>query len=268
MKIKDLSNHIVVTYKLLRILVALIAIAFPLILWIGGSLFGDLPLQSSISHYYHASDPINPGPAGHGVMRDVFVGILFFIGAFLIVYRGITDLENYTLNVAGILAFLVALLPMNWPPVTKYDVSKQFFSLHGACAVSFFICIAIVCIFCASDTLSLVKDKKKYKCYRRSYFIFGALMVAIPLLRICLKSFEPIAEWTTFIVEFFGISIFAAYWLVKSWEIFQTGFDKKAAHGKLHIEPRTLSETLRLHPLFIDDQNNSQEKTTGADHSN
>jgi hypothetical protein len=254
MKTKDFSNHISATYKALRLGVALIAIAFPLILWIGGLIFANLPLQGSMSAYYHASDALHPGQGvpGLGVMRNAFVGILFAVGAILFLYQGISHLEDYALNLAGFLALGIALVPMAWP----VDKDNPF-SLHGTCAVSFFVCIAIVCIFCASDTLGLIKDEAKRKHYRRSYITLGVLMVALPLIAASLKFFEPLRGWTTFFVEVAGIYVFAAYWLLKSYEISQTDLDKRSALGKLRIEPRPLSDTLRLRPMSItsvDDQ--------------
>ena len=62
MKTKDLSNQISATYKMLRLGVAVIAFAFPLLLWIGGHLLAGLPLAGSMSAYYYT------------IMRDMFVG--------------------------------------------------------------------------------------------------------------------------------------------------------------------------------------------------
>ena len=68
---EDLQTHMKATYLSLRIGMAALAIAFPLLLWVGGHIFQSLPLQASMSAYYHSS------------MRDVFVGVLVAIGAFL-----------------------------------------------------------------------------------------------------------------------------------------------------------------------------------------
>ena len=76
-------------------------------------------------------------------------------------------------------------------------------------------------------------------------------MVALPLLAACLKYFAPLRDWTIFFVEVAGIYVFAGYWLLKSYEIGQTGFDKKAVRGELRIEPRTVTETLRLRPMTV-----------------
>jgi hypothetical protein len=63
-----LDQHALATYFTLRRGVALIAIAFPLWLWIGGKLYAGLPLQNSMSAYYHAA-------LDGKSMRDWFVGI-------------------------------------------------------------------------------------------------------------------------------------------------------------------------------------------------
>ena len=251
MRTIDLSDHIVATYRALRIGAGIIALAFPLILWGEGHRRAHLPLQGSMSAYYHASDALNSGQGdrGQGVMRNEFVGILFAIGVILVLYRGISTLEDQVLNLAGVFALGIALFPMTWPvgSVPK----EKFFFLHGTCAITFFVCIAIVCIFCASNTLGIIKDEAKRKRYRMSYLVFGVSMVALPLLAACLKYFAPLRDWTIFFVEVAGIYVFAGYWLLKSYEIGQTGFDKKAVRGELRIEPRTVTETLRLRPMTV-----------------
>lgn len=246
MKPKDFSNSIAATYKWLRLGVGLIAFAFPLILWIGGHFCASLPLQGSMSAYYHAGDALHPG---QGVMRNEFVGILFAVGASLFLYQGISRLEDRVLNLAGVLALSVALFPMTWPEGSVPQ--DKFFFLHGACAVAFFICLGIVCIFCASDTLDPIKDEAKIKRYRRSYRILGVLMVAFPLSAACLKFFAPLRDWTIFFVEVAGIYVFSAYWLLKSYEISQTDLDRKAALGQIRVVPRPLSDTLLLRPMKI-----------------
>src|SRR5215468_3157099 len=102
MRQNSLDKHILATYFTLRIGVAVIAIAFPLILGIVGKLYAGLPLQHSMSAYYHA---INDGKS----LRDVFVGILFAVGAFLYLYKGFSGKENIALNIAGILAVGIAI---------------------------------------------------------------------------------------------------------------------------------------------------------------
>ena len=246
---KNLSNSIAATYKWLRLGIGLMALAFPLILWIGGHLVASLPLQGSMSAYYHAGNALVPG---QGVMRNEFVGILFAVGTILFLFRGISRLEDLLLNLAGVMALGVALFPMAWPE--KSGAPNSFFSTHGVCAVTFFFCIGFVCIFCASDTLDQlekVKGETQKTRYRKSYRILGVLMVALPLGAMCLKLFAPWRDWTIFFVEVAGIYVFSAFWLLKTYEISQTDLDKKVAQGKIRVEPRPMLERLTLHPLNI-----------------
>jgi hypothetical protein len=241
-KTKDLSNQIAATYKMLRLGLAVMAFAFPLVLWIGGHFLADLPLAGSMSAYYHASDALHPG---QGVMRNEFVGILFAIGALLFVYQGYSHLEDYALNLAGVLALGIALFPMKWPT----EPNDSSFSLHGTCAISFFVCIAYVCIWRAGDTLPLIHDVTIRKRYLRTYQFLGGAMVLCPVFAWVLISRMPSHNSAIFFVELAGIYVFATYWVIKSHEASKTNVDEKACLGKLRVKPHGLSDVLRPLPV-------------------
>jgi hypothetical protein len=59
--------------------------------------------QTSISAYYFTT------------AHAIFIGVLFAIGAMLIVYQGASDTENTLLNLAGVLAFVIAVVPTTRP---------------------------------------------------------------------------------------------------------------------------------------------------------
>src|SRR4051812_46828069 len=67
---------ITASYFYLRRGLAALGFAFPLVLWLGAD---PRHLQTAISAYYHYA----PGGSayGGGVMRDLFVGILWAVGA-------------------------------------------------------------------------------------------------------------------------------------------------------------------------------------------
>src|SRR5688572_6066749 len=77
----SIQKHVLGTYFTLRLGLGVLAVAFPLVLVIGGKLWADLDLQDSMSRYYHATR------SGRS-MRDWFVGILFAMGAVLYLYKG------------------------------------------------------------------------------------------------------------------------------------------------------------------------------------
>jgi len=114
-----LDAHISKTYSGLRNGIGWLAIALPLVLSLWGYWKHGLPPQDSISAYYHAFVPSGKPPgllevAGNGVMRNWFVGILWAIGVFLVLYRGYGRRENIALNFAGVLLIMVAMFPMDW----------------------------------------------------------------------------------------------------------------------------------------------------------
>ncbi len=227
MKAGELSKHISGTYFYLRAGLFALAIALPLTLWLGGLILADMRLLGSMSAYYHG---------GGGALRDVFVGILCALSALLILYKGFTHFEDYALNLAGIFLILVAIVPMDW----ECGDTCQRFSLHGTFAVLFFLCIAYVSIFRATDTVGLIKDPARKKRYARTYKILGLLMIASPAIAVILTVILQANvenRSTIFFIEAAGAYAFAAYWIVKSREIAVTDSEKLAIEGALRTDP-------------------------------
>jgi len=243
-KTKDLSKYISGTYFSIRVGLAVMAFAFPILLWLGGHFLADVPLQGSMSAYYHASlHSLDGGPAGQGVMRDVFVGILFAVGVILFLYQGVTRLEDYAVNLAGLLALGIALFPMQWSPGSELPGK-----LHEAFALSFFLCIAYVAIFRAGDTLPLIPTEAARKRYRLLYMIVGCAMVGCPVLAFALALLPALTNYKIFFIEVAGIYAFGSYWAIKTRELSETDFDRKAAHGKIYVEPHGLADAVhRIH---------------------
>lgn len=237
----ELSEHIGKTYRTLRIALVVIALLFPWVLGLGGYYLtgGQLRLQRSMSDYYHANaDPIGESSAsesavrerqlgsGRGVMRNWFVGVLFAISALLAAYKGYRPAEDVALNLAAVFAVLTAIVP-----------NQSGTRWHGYFAIAFFLCIAYVCIFCASATLSLIEKQKQGR-YRLLYTVWGVGMVVSPIaaaiLNVILRS-----DSYTFIAEALGVYAFAGYWLVKTIEISKTEADLMAARGELILPAGT-----------------------------
>jgi len=236
----SIEEHIITTYGVLRRGIGLLAIALPIILTAWGLIKYGLPLQDSISAYYHAFVPTAQPPglfeiAGNGVMRNWFVGILWAIGVFLVLYRGYGRRENTALNIAGVLLIIVAMFPMDWTCGTACPKV----SVHGVAAILFFLAIGYVCIFRSGDTLPLIEDPAR-EFYKRWYRTIGALMWVFPLVVAVLEFFHlrPFGTRTVFFIEVAGIWTFAAYWLLKSREISSSEADAAAVNGELVRTPR------------------------------
>lgn len=210
-------ENISASYFLLRRGLALLALALPILLWLGG---GWDHLQGSISAYYHysAAGDLNYGA---GTVRDVLVGILWAAGAFLFFYKGYSWQEDWALNVAGVAAVCLALFPMDWPSDDSAQPSLVSI-VHSISAVLLFLAMAYVCLFRSGDTVGLMKDEERQRVFKRRYVVLGTLMIVIPLTVVLLHYLVPGPADTSplvFAIEVAGIYVFAAYWLVKSHEI-------------------------------------------------
>jgi succinate dehydrogenase/fumarate reductase cytochrome b subunit len=220
-----LRKHIFSTYVWMRTGMLVIALAFPLVLWIvGGWLYG-LQLQDSMSAYYWA--PIKEG--GDAPMRVWFVGLLFALGCCLLLYKGYAPLEDWALNIAGVCAICVALFPMCWKPVSECPS----WSLHGFFAIVFFVLLALVAVLHALYALRVLRsrpseeeDPPPRKGYATWYVVTGAVMVLAPVLTWIMFESNPAR---TFWVEIAGISAFCLFWGVQIVQIHRSDFDQDLA---------------------------------------
>lgn len=241
----DFNRQITSTYRALRLGLAALALAYPLVLSVGAWLLVHLPLARSLSEYYHLFDPTHL-EYGKGVMRDAFVGLLFAQAALLYAYKGYTTLEDWALNLAALMAVGIAIFPMAWP-----DLEGGFaVSLHGGCAALFFVGIAYVCIFRAQDTLLLITDEKRRNRYKFIYRIQGMAMLLLPLAIMLMYSFSTHNNSAIFWIELSSIYTFSSYWLVKSHEASRSQLEQKAAAGELQIPAHNLRDSFRPIPIM------------------
>jgi len=207
----------------------LLAFVFPFLLWGIGS-WNEIPLQNSISDYYFAFAP--PTSA----LRDfpgrvVFVGVLFVLGFFLMLYRGFSRTENWALNIAGLSAVLVALFPTKTPAYCTNCGSNTDSFVHYPAAVVLFVCIAFVAWACTEETLvQLPEPKRRY--FRMCYYALAIIMIVTPGAVIVMTHIFGIYDKWIFIVETVGTVMFSAYWGLKSYELSKTGAEKKAMKGE------------------------------------
>jgi hypothetical protein len=103
-------------------------------------------------------------------------------------------------------------------------------------AILFFLCLAYVAIFRAADTLSLIRSDRKARVMRAIYRLLGFGMLVLPVTTAFIAAtWEP--TLIVFWVEVVAMSLFAAYWLIKSAEIKATNADRLAQEGKLRVAP-------------------------------
>jgi hypothetical protein len=206
-----LETHIASTYIHLRRGMAALALALAPVLWIGGAVVFDLPLQTSMSAYYYTA------------MRDVFVGALCALGAFLFLYKGYTPRENWALNIAGICGPLLALFPTR--VAGDCAPAGGGFSWHALFAVVFFAAISYACIFLQRDGPNTGLPPERLARYRRISQICGGVMifcVAAALAYTFLLPADLRAAWCNLCVVFWleaaAVSAFSVHWIMKSFE--------------------------------------------------
>jgi len=198
---------------------------------------------------------------GAGELRDLFVGGLFIVGVLLIVYRGFLPNEDLVLNFAGVFAMGVALFHMPWgehrswidealrPLFKRLPWELDVPSVHYVCALLLFICLGYVCFWCGTATLDLPGDpgpkgkgrslspgeKSRLRWAYRGCGIFMASSVVLGPFFSHIPNIRS-KHAKVLLIEFFGMIGFAAYWVLKTWEISTTGADRLAAQRKLEIE--------------------------------
>ena len=254
----DIQKRMLATFLSLRVGVGVIGIVFPLLLWVGGYIAG-FRLADSMSAYYHANrncvDPhvseeglckqeplptggLKPLPTGTGPMRNWFVGILFVIGACLYLIKGFSKWEDGLLTTAGVLAICVAIFPMPW------TVEKSGgFSTHYASAVTFFILIGFVCMFCSGKTLRFMPDiPNKEKVIARYKVLYRALAITMALSPLAAYAFNTFTGQTRlgFWLEAFGVWAFGTYWLVKTKELKLSDVERRALKGEIDMDTSSL----------------------------
>jgi len=225
MRDDELQEHIFSSYLHLRYGAAIIAALLPVIIYVVGRL-NDVSLADSISDYYWVPD----GPDAPS--RDLFIGCLFAVAAILYLYKGFSKGENIALNLAALLAIGVALFP-----TAEHDLEDGAFSIHGFCAVSMFICLVYVVWFRAGDTLRHLPSDASRAHYRQLYKIVGFVMLASPLTAFIVNLIIGTDTSYVFVIEVAGIWAFAAYWLIKGFELKRSGATIKALSGETGSTP-------------------------------
>ena len=223
----ELQEHMLWTYYGLRVGLAAIGIALPILVLLAGGALHDVWLEPSLSAYYHTAPKQQ-----WFTTRDIFVGGLLAASACLYLYKGFSNKENIALNLAGVFAVFVALLPVAAPDQVSGLISK----LHGTSAVLFFLCIAYVSLARSRDTLHLLRDAARRSWYERLYTSTGLVMIVSPAAAVVLSfALEPTSRLrsVTFWVETLGVWSFAAYWIIKTGEMRESSAERLALDAEL-----------------------------------
>lgn len=220
MTAEDLRRNMMSTYFTLRLGIVILSVALPLVLLVYSLITHGRLVEGSMSAFYDTDG---------GAMRNWFVGILWAIGCFLILYQGFSALEDWLLNFAGLFAVLTAMTPCNCAGPEALDKSKA----HATFAILFFACMVGVCLFCARDTITLLPEKSDQDRFRRTYYTIALFLFLSPLAALGTAYFARAESSLVFFIEWFAVWVFAAYWVIKSAEIKITSAERRALYGAL-----------------------------------
>jgi hypothetical protein len=239
---RDLWRHFSETYFSLRLGLAVLAFAFPAVLYFWGRFVHDLPLQPSMSAYFFAARATAEAGAMQCAafpMRTFFVGGLCAIATGLHLYKGLTRWENTLLNIAAICALIVAIVPerirakdlasderivqlvKDCPAVLEWASHQPSLPIHFAAAAVLFILLGIVAWQCACHSLSYLPAHQKHRepMLRRAYRVLAVLMILCPVTGFALAALLAGGGSFVFFVEMAGIWTFGSYWALKTWEL-------------------------------------------------
>ncbi len=189
------KHDAVFDYRTLRFLVGLIAFSLPYVV----TIIASTPLRS-ISVSYHTE------------AQDIFVGMLFIVGSFLVAYNGHFLREAIASKVAGFSAIIVALVPTSCPTCSANINS----TIHYSAAVLLF---AILAYFCFGPFRRKIKGKGGKKGVRSKIYLVCGIIMVICMLTALLGSLILDADTynrlaITFWAEAVALNAFGIAWIV------------------------------------------------------
>jgi TctA family transporter len=210
------TNPVVLSYYTMLRMVGLLALALPIALATGSILAGllisgHLPhplLQRSISDYYYTP------------MRDLYVGSLCAIAAFLASSRGYDLRDEITGYLAGVCAVGVACFPSFNPRSTLFTHWEFAFGLvHTVFAALMYLTLAYICIFLFRKSSPQKTFTRRKQDRNRIYVASGIIMVACMIAMVSLTMLTTIerrhpSRWL-FWCESSALCAFGIAWLTK-----------------------------------------------------
>ena len=203
---ETIFDHMIDTYFWLRIALGAVAVLFPVVMVVIGMVTSTCDAlvctENSISEYFFVD-----------AAKAVFIAILVFEGALLMIYKGYSNQENTALNFAGLFLWGVAA----FPTTEGTDPMTWISWMHIVWAVSFFACVIYVAFWKSGETLGHL-DKETANRYWGLYRAIGILMVVLPFVAVFIvksMGMDSMVFW----VEAVAIWVFGLYWFVKSREL-------------------------------------------------
>ncbi len=160
----------------MRIIIGLIAFALPIVVWLIS--LASAEELTSISGAYHTNG------------RDVFVGTLFVVGAYFVIYNGYNLLQATVSKIAGVAAIMTAL----FPTAPDGDSINAIAFTHYAAAGTLFIILSIFCLFFFRDRANRKiivagPESSGHESGRRNVYIVCGVIILLCILVIVITGF-------------------------------------------------------------------------------
>jgi hypothetical protein len=194
------QSHLVISYLELRRTIGLLGIGLPFILVGGAWIFFSIGLQISLSAYYQTP------------MRDISVGLMFFLSGFLWSYRGYDRRDEIAGKLAAVFGWLSVIFPLTKSPSLLSGTAL----LHNIFAGLFFLTLIYFAgfLFTKSQPGEPPTQQKlrRNRIYRICAVVMGvSLAVGLTLYHIpAFASLHPLLWGEILANEAFGIA-----WFVK-----------------------------------------------------
>ena len=195
---EDYRSDLVISYLELRRTIGIVGMSLPLILVGGAWVFFSIGPQISLSAYYHTP------------LRDLSVGLFFFLSGFLWSYRGYDRRDEVAGKLASVFGWLSAIIPL------PKDQTNILGLLHNLLAAAFFLTLLYFAgfLFPRSDPGKPPTPQKlrRNRIYRACAVVMGAaLAIGLTLHYLpAFAPFHPLLWGETLACEAFGIA-----WFVK-----------------------------------------------------
>jgi hypothetical protein len=202
----------VVSYIAIRRAIGLSGLMLPVALGLGGLAFG-IPIQDNMSSYYYTP------------LRDVFVGTMSAMGIFLLCYRGMDWVEEWTANIGCIAALGIAMCPLdaNSDPLDQKSIVGYLHSISGGV---FFLTLAFYSLIHFPKSGNEIDEPHLWErrlIYRTSGLVILVSMLAMGAYMVLISAVwkQWLNNWNfLFWMECIAIWSFAAAWLTKGRAIF------------------------------------------------
>ncbi|MHA2502913.1 MAG: DUF998 domain-containing protein [Candidatus Kariarchaeaceae archaeon] len=200
------TEKMVISQKKLKVLLGGLGISIPTLVYLGNLwIFGVSDVLPSLSSYYYSD------------LRDIFVGVFFSIGIFLIAYEGYDTGDRILSTLAGLSCIGLAILPT--APTGEEPTLLNMIHLISA---ALFLLFGAIFSMRFTKTSPEVRVTFKKRIRNLIYWLCAVFALASLILLIVteLGIIDKFIENSTFWLEYIGINAFGTAWLIKGEAVF------------------------------------------------